>query len=97
VRIFPRVVFQAKKSLLRKPYSTKYSSKGRGSIVRYKDVTELSNVKLYPLGGNPTEFVVTSLSYSKGVQQVKKRSKDIHLLIMSISDKACIPLMRIIG
>jgi hypothetical protein len=74
--------------------------------MRYREVIERSNIKHPSLEGIPTKLVFTSLPQSKRIHQViyqkkkiqvEKLSKDIHLPIMSISDKAYIPLMRITG
>jgi hypothetical protein len=64
--------------------------------MRYKDIIERSNAKLPPLGRIPTKLAFF-ISLPKGVQQIKKRSKDIHLPIVSISDKAFTPPMGITG
>jgi hypothetical protein len=53
-----------------------------------KDIVEGSNIEQPSFGGGPTKLIFTSLSYFKGVQLIEKRSKDIHLLIMSHSNKS---------
>jgi hypothetical protein len=74
-------------SLSREPFSPNTPPRKEDAIMRHKNVIEQSNIKLPPLGGIPTKFIFTSLPQSKGVKQVKKQNRDIHLLTMGISNK----------
>jgi hypothetical protein len=63
--------------------------------MRDEDILDRSNVEHAFLGGGSTKFVCTSSTQYKGVQQIKKRSKDIHLLILSRYGKAYVSLMGV--
>jgi len=91
----PKAVDQVKKSYSQRSLGLSNTLQiKRNAIISNKDIIEGANNEHLFFRWGPQKLVFTFPSHSIGIQQIEERNKDIHLLIVSRSNKAYVPLNK---